>query len=175
MALAAAPVLVKQRFRFVVEVGALEALGVLRARFRTCSELAVEAAQSVIFHGGSVIPFKMPGRLTMTDVTLDIGATSDGKLFGWFAQSAIGVGIGGTSGFAFKRPVSIVEKDRSNATLNRWHLANAFPVRFVAGDWDNESDDFTIQQVTLSYDLFVSTELANAPTATGLQALLQNV
>ena len=175
MPLAAEPTLVKQRFRFVVTVGALDALGLLRARFRTCSELAAEAAKSEIFHGGSIIPYKAPGRVTMTDVTLEQGATAEGRLFGWFAQSTFARGIGGTDGFLFKRPVAIVEQNRDGSTLNRWHLANAFPIRFAAGEWDNESDDFTITSVVLTYDFFAPTSLSQVPGVNPFQALLDNV
>ncbi len=171
MALVAAPILVKQRFRFVVEVGAGESGGIVRARFRTCSEISAEIGKSEIHHGGSVIPFKMPGRLTFSDATLEYGATSDGSLFAWFAQTAIAGGAIGGNGFAFKRPVSIVEQDRVGSTLNRWHLAASFPTKFMAGEWDNESDDFTISSVTLTYDFFAPTSLAGAPTQTAIARL----
>lgn len=153
---------VKQRFRFVVIVGAGGALGLTRARFRNVSELSAEIARSEIFHGGSPIPFKMPGRVTYTDVTMEFGATKDGALFAWFMQAVLATQGGG--GFAFKRPVSIAEKERLGRDLNRWHLAAAWPTRFVAGEWDNESDEFTISSVTLTYDFFAPTALQNTPT-----------
>lgn len=171
MPIATTPILVKQRFRFVVEVAAGTSGGFVRARFRSCSELSAEIAKSEIHHGGSVIPFKMPGRVTFTDVTLEYGATSDGALFAWFAQTAIAGGAIGGRGFAFKRPASIVEQDRDSSTENRWHLASAFPTKFVAGEWDNESDDFTISSVTLTYDFFAPTQLAGSPLTREMQAL----
>lgn len=171
MPIVAAPILVKQRFRFVVEVASGGSGGFVRARFRTCSELSAEIAKSEIHHGGSVIPFKMPGRVTFSDVTLEYGATSDGALFAWFAQTAIAGGAIGGSGFAFKRPVSIVEQDRDGSTENRWHLAGSFPTKFVAGEWDNESDDFTISSVTLTYDFFAPTLLNGSPLVREMGAL----
>ncbi|HBQ10302.1 MAG TPA: phage tail protein, partial [Myxococcales bacterium] len=39
-------------------------------------------------------------------------------------------------------------------TLRRWSLSRAWPVKFVAGDWDNESDENVIESVTLTYDFF---------------------
>lgn len=146
MPLIASPTLVKQRFRFIVEVGGVQGASPLRAKFRSCSELSMELGKSEIYHGGSVLPFKMPGRITASDVTLESGATQDGSLYSWFAQAA--AGIGGGKAFAFKRPVSIVEQDRDFSSLNRWHLAAAFPLKFVAGEWDNGSDEFTIASVT---------------------------
>lgn len=175
MPLIAVPTLVKQRFRFVVEVGAGGAAipaqpgGIVRALFRNCSELSQELAKSEIFHSGSIVSFKMPGRLTTTDVTLEAGATSDGSLFGWFLQAA--AAVGGGAGFVFKRLVTIVEKDRGGQQLNRWNLASAFPTKFMAGEWDNESDDFTIESVTLAYDFFAPLNLSGTPVFRDVSAL----
>jgi hypothetical protein len=33
-------------------------------------------------------------------------------------------------------------------------LSRAWPTKFVAGEWDNESDENVIEQVTLAYDFF---------------------
>ena len=169
MPLIAAPTLVKQRFRFIVEIGGVAGAGALRAKFRTCSELSMEMAKSEIWHGGSLISYKMPGRITPSDVTLESGATQDGSLYSWFAQAA--AAIGGGAGMAFKRPVQIVEQDRDFSTLNRWHLAGAFPLKFTAGEWDNESDDFTISSVTLTYDFFAPVNLAATPIVKDMATL----
>jgi phage tail sheath protein FI len=45
-------------------------------------------------------------------------------------------------------------QDRDGTTLRRWSLARAWPTKFVAGEWDNESDENVIEQVTLAYDFF---------------------
>ena len=42
----------------------------------------------------------------------------------------------------------------STTTLRRWTLTNAWPVKFVAREWDNESDENVIESVTLTYDFF---------------------
>jgi phage tail-like protein len=167
------PTPVKQRFRFGISVGQpAQGAGPVATKFRSCSELSVEVANSQIFHGGSIIPFKMPGRTTFSDVTLDYGATKDGSLYAWLMQGAVAGGTVGGNGFAFKRPVDIIEFDRpSSIQLNRWHLANAWPTRFVAGEWDNESDDFTISSVTLTYDFFAPTKLSGTPLINTIQSI----
>lgn len=38
--------------------------------------------------------------------------------------------------------------------LRRWSLSRAWPVKFVAGEWDNESDENVIESVTPTYDFF---------------------
>ncbi len=46
-------------------------LGVGSAGFAKCSELSAEVAKVEYHEGGSLIPFKSPGRLTFSDVTLE--------------------------------------------------------------------------------------------------------
>ena len=50
-----------------------------------------------------------------------------------------------------QRNLDIVQQDHDGTTLRRWSLSRAWPVKFVAGDWDNES---VIESVTLTYDFF---------------------
>jgi hypothetical protein len=51
-----------------------------------------------------------------------------------------------------KRNLDIVQQDRDGLTLRRWSLSRARPVKLVAGEWDNESDENVIESVTLTYD-----------------------
>jgi len=54
----------------------------------------------------------------------------------------------------YKRNLDIVQQDRDGTTLRRWSLSRAWPVKFVAGDWDNEADENVIESVTLTFDFF---------------------
>jgi phage tail-like protein len=138
-----------KKFKFVVEID-----GFASAGFRKCSELAVEVANVQYYEGGSLIPNKSPGRLTFTDVTLERGATSDLDMFRWFSDVAtLASGLGLVEP-AFKRNLDIVQQDRDGSTLRRWQLTAAWPIKFVAGDWDNESDENVIESLTLTYDFF---------------------
>jgi phage tail-like protein len=124
------------------------------AAFQKCSELSVESAKVEYWEGGSLIPNKSPGRLTFADVTLERGATQDHDLFDWFQDVAVAAsGLGMVDPF-YKRGLDIVQQDRDGTTLRRWSLANAWPTKFVAGDWDNGSDEVVIEQVTLAFDFF---------------------
>ena len=96
------------------------------------------------FEGGSLIPNKSPGRLTFADVTLERGATQDRDLFDWFQDVAITSSGLGLTDVNYKRNLDIVQQDRDGTTLRRWSLSRAWPVKFVAGDWDNESDENVI-------------------------------
>lgn len=138
-----------KRFKFLVEVDSLKS-----AAFQKCSELSVEVAKIEQHEGGVIIPNKSPGRLTFADVTLERGATSDEDLFKWFedvARASSGIGLVDPD---YKRSLDIVQQDRDGRTLRRWTLNGAWPTKFVAGEWDNESDENVIESVTLTYDYF---------------------
>jgi phage tail-like protein len=138
-----------KRFAFLVEVE-----GIASAAFSKCGELSVEVAKVEYYEGGSLIPNKSPGRLTFSDVTLERGATLDRDLFNWFQDVAVtssGLGLPDPS---YKRNLDIVQQDRDGRTLRRWSLYRAWPIKFVAGEWDNGSDENVIESVTLTYDYF---------------------
>lgn len=138
-----------KKFKFVVEIDGLASAG-----FQKASELSVEIANVQYYEGGSLIPNKSPGRLTFADVTLERGATMDRDLFDWFTQVAEASANMGLKEPVFKRNLDIVQQDRDGSTLRRWSLTGAWPVKFVAGDWDNEADENVIESVTLTYDFF---------------------
>lgn len=138
-----------KKFKFIVEID-----GVASAGFQKASELSVEIANVQYYEGGSLIPNKSPGRLTFADVTLERGATMDRDLFDWFTQVAEASANIGLREPLFKRNLDIVQQDRDGTTLRRWSLTGAWPVKFVAGDWDNEADENVIESVTLTYDFF---------------------
>lgn len=149
MAIIGTPRSFHKKFKFVVEIDGLSYAG-----FQKCSELSAEVVSVQYFEGGSLIPNKSPGRLTFADVTLERGATQDHDLFDWFQDVAITSSGLGLAGEAYKRNLDIVQQDRDGTTLRRWSLARAWPVKFVAGDWDNEADENVIESVTLTYDFF---------------------
>ena len=138
-----------KKFKFVVEID-----NVASAGFQKCSELSVEIANVQYSEGGALIPNKSPGRLTFADVTLERGATADQDLFDWLTEVADASANAGLSEPEFKRNLDIVQQDRDGSELRRWRLHNAWPVKFVAGDWDNEADENVIESVTLTYDFF---------------------
>lgn len=140
-----------KKFKFIVEI---DSMTETYAGFRTCSELSVEAAKIEYYEGGGVIPDKTPGRLTYSDITLERGATLNRDLYEWFRSVANAASGQGLVDAYYKRTLDIVQKDRDGLTLRRWRLHNAWPQKFVAGDWDSDSDENVIESVTLTYDYF---------------------
>lgn len=138
------------KFTFLVEID-----NITYAGFASCSELSVEAAKIEHWEGGSLIANKSPGRLTFPEITLERGATKDMELYRWFekvARASAGIGGQGAVDSFYKRTLDIVQLDRDNSVLQRWTVVNAWPTKFVAGDWDNNSDDKVMTSVTLAYD-----------------------
>jgi phage tail-like protein len=138
-----------KKFKFIVEID-----GVASAGFQKCSELSIEVANVEYHEGGALIPNKSPGRLKFADVTLERGATQDHDLFDWLSEVADAAANAGLNEPEFKRNLDIVQQDRDGSTLRRWSLTGVWPVKFVAGAWDNEADENVIESVTLTYDFF---------------------
>ncbi len=135
-----------KKFKFLIEIA-----GVTYAGFQTCGEISVEVAKIEHHEGGSLIPNKSPGKVTVADVELTRGATDDLDLWNWMRQA---VELGAiVSEEALKRSISILQQDRAGNEINRWDLVNAWPTKFVASQgWDNDADENLMESVTLTYD-----------------------
>lgn len=140
------------KFKFILEIS-----GFRYAGFSKCSELSAELATIEHHEGGVLIPNKSPGRLTYAPITLERGATDDLDMFGWFqecANAAAGVGGIGLVDDQYKRNAEIIQLNRDDSVRRRWSIRRAWPKKFVAGDWDNGSDEKVIEQLVLEYDYF---------------------
>lgn len=148
-----------KKFQFRIELDG-GAGGPVYAGFSKASELSVEVANVQYWEGGAVIPNKSPGRLTFSDLTLERGATSDRALYDWLNEVvSISAGIGLTD-YAYKRNLDLVQLDRDGAVQRRWSIYNAWPTKFVAGEWDATADEVLLESVTLTYDYFELSPLA---------------
>lgn len=138
-----------KKFKFVVEID-----GINYAGFTKCSELSVEVGKVEHFEGGSLTPNKSPGKVSFPDVTLERGATQDVDLWNWLSDvvnTASGLGLTDPN---YKRNLDIVQQDRDGSELRRWALSGAWPVKFVAGEWDNDAEENVVESVTLTFDHF---------------------
>jgi phage tail-like protein len=150
VAIVGTPRKLQKKFAFVVEIE-----GVVSANFTKCSELSAEIAKVEQWEGGSLIPDKSPGRVTVSDVTLERGvANGDSDLYTWWQDV---VRVSANSGLPspfYKRVVDVVSLERDGSVLRRWILSGAWPTKFVAGEWDNDADENVIEMVTLAIDTF---------------------
>ncbi len=138
-----------KKFKFIIELDGFGSSG-----WQKCGELSAEVAKIEQWEGGAIIPNKSPGRVTIADVTLDRGATSDEDSFNWFKQVADVVANSGLVDDEYKRNGDVVQQNRDNKTLRRWRLQNAWPTKFVAGEWDNGADENVMESLTITYDFF---------------------
>lgn len=141
---------------FIVEISPDVSAG-----FSKCSELSEEIAKIEYYEGGSLIPWKIPGRVSMTDVTLERGASTSVAFYDWASRVAnASIGKFPTRGWGYQTPlynkdVDIIQLDRDGETEKRiWRLYNAWVQKFVAGDWDNTADDVVMETLTLTFDYF---------------------
>lgn len=137
------------KFKFLVEVDGFSSAG-----FQTCSELSSEFAEISYYEGGAIIPDKQPGRMTFADITLGRGATTDHDMYDWLRQCGLASANAGLPSPLFKRGGDIRQLDRAGITLRRWRLHGAWCKKFVAGAWDNNTDENVMEQITLAYDYF---------------------
>jgi phage tail-like protein len=149
MAVIGTPRSLHERARFIVEIP-----GFAYSGFEKCSELKATVALRKHYEGGSVMAHKGPGRFDMENITLERGATTDLQIYTWFSQVAqLSSGTGQIAPH-FKRDISIVQQSRSGTAIMRWHVYGCFPIEFVAGEWDNSSDEVVITKLVLAADYF---------------------
>ena len=72
-----------QQFRFTIDFD-----GIGSARYEKGSELVCEIGEAVYWEGGSLVPEKLPGRLTFPNITLTRGASNDFDLYDWARSTA---------------------------------------------------------------------------------------
>lgn len=143
------PRIFHKKFKFLIEID-----GIAVAAFRSCSELSMETAVIEQHEGGALTPNKSPGKTTMTDITLERGATDDLDLWNWAKQVTDAVNDVGLEEPEFKKDMDVVQLNRAGTEKRRWRVRGAWPNKFMAGEWDNEADENVIESITLSYDNF---------------------
>jgi phage tail-like protein len=135
------------------------------AAFQKCSELSNELAKIEYWEGGSLIPWKVPGRMTVADLTLERGTSQSLKFYNWMLQTANVSGLlnsGYTRGSGdltpnYMKDLKIFQLDRDGSMSSApriWRIKNAWVQKFVAGDWDNTADEVVMETLTLTFDYF---------------------
>ena len=144
MSIVGAPRNYNKKFKFTIEID-----GFASAKFQSCSELTAEAAVIEQWEGGSLLAEKQPGRVTISEVTLVRGATTDLDMWNWWRTVADLVRNGGSVAPMHERTLDIVQQERDNSTKLRWRLHRCWPSLFTAGDWDNTADENVVETLRL--------------------------
>jgi phage tail-like protein len=143
------PTVYHHKYRFIVEIDDFAS-----AAFMKCSPLKATNAVVETWEGGSLIAHKEPGRTTYDNVTLERGVTNNEDAYDWFKDVVKAYKNSGRGSPHYFRNLDIVQLARSGIVMRRWTLEEAFPTEFIAGEWDNESDESVVETLTLAYKLF---------------------
>lgn len=139
----------------------LEIDDIPRCAFQNCSELKVEITKVEYYEGGMLIPYKEPGRMQFSDLTLERAACVDREFYDWLQDTAVAQEHRGRNTTGFKRNCTIVQYDRNNTRVRTWTVSGCWIQSFTAGSWDNNSDEFVMEQIVLAYDYFVMGPINN--------------
>jgi hypothetical protein len=90
--------------------------------------------------------------VTVPDITVERAACNDMDMFNWFKQGINLVSGLGDVAPQNERDMSVMQLDRDGSELREIPCTGCQPIKFVAGDWDNESDENVIEKTTMMLD-----------------------
>lgn len=125
--------------------------------FQSCSAIEVAITTTVYKEAGATLPVKAPDFVDYPDITLTRGVSKSRTLYAWFNECLTEL-----NGLRLGQPISrnriqnlrLYQYNRAKEIVKRYTLFGAFPVHFVAGNWDNATDAVVIEALTLTYDFF---------------------
>ena len=135
-----------QQFRFTIDFD-----GIGSARYEKGSELVCEIGEAVYWEGGSLVPEKLPGRLTFPNITLTRGASNDFDLYDW-ARSTANASSG--RGKIDRRNGTYKQMKYDSDPGEYFHVFDAQHRKWSSGPWDNTTDEVRIESTELSYKYF---------------------
>ena len=127
------------------------------ASFSKVSQLATTTTVTEYREAGSLLPVKDPSEIAFSNFTLEGGASNDLTFYNWnnnIAQNVMGFGTGLPVALD-KRNATLYCFGRDKSIIKKVQIYGAFPVEFIAGDWDNDQDRVLIEKLTLAFDYFV--------------------
>jgi phage tail-like protein len=128
-----------RNFRFRLEIGGLQAAGF--------SEVSIgPTTTDVIDYREGTDPAhvrKLPGLTKYGNVTLKRGVTTSLELFAWHRAIATGQIAGN------RKNVAIIVLDDSGADTARYHVTDAWPIKYDPGDLNAKGNDVFIELLEL--------------------------
>lgn len=147
----------KSRARFRVIIPGSQRAGAPRetivTHFQQAGPLSIKIRKRERRHGGSPVSYTWPAGVDHADITLTAGSVNDLRLFNWAAEAAAAAAGIGPAAEDHVRDITIEELDRVvDTTVNRWRLMNCWPTEYVGAQYDNNSNQYLIQRLVLTYD-----------------------
>lgn len=141
-------------FQFSLEIKGGPAPGV-GAFFRELSGLGSEyevAEHRTIDERGLLVVQKVPGRISYAPITLKRGITADLSLWKWHRK------VAEDAEKRARADVTIIMYDRKYNPVIRWNLTRAWPSKISGPQFQADSTDIGMEELTLVYESITQIE-----------------
>jgi len=148
------------RFKFLVDID-----GFTSAAFQSATGLKFNIAVMEYWEGGTLAAYKEPGRATFDNLTMERGVSYDLDFYTWIIDvidmlASLPEGSGQISP-GFKKNLRVWQQERDNSISVSYPVTAAFPTEWNASEWDNTSDEVSIESITLSYRYFTKENIGS--------------
>ncbi|NNJ11018.1 phage tail protein [Chloroflexales bacterium ZM16-3] len=126
--------------RFYVEIDKIA-----KAVFTEVSGLQIETEVTTYAEGGNNgFARRLPGRTTVSNLTLKRGVTSTHELLRWYLDIV--------SGKIDRRQVSVIQYSLRGEPIARWNFSDAYPVKWVGPQLTADSSVIAIETLELAHE-----------------------
>ena len=133
-------------FRFTLELGSVQVAG-----FAECTGLNIETKVLEYKEGGNnLTTLKFPEASTYGNVTLKRGVTASSDLIDW--QLDVATGTFEKNSRSSNPSIAIVLMDETGASVRRWNLVRAFPVKWVGPDLKATGNEVAIETLEIAHE-----------------------
>lgn len=124
----------------------IELDGITRAGFRECSGLENSQNTKEYREGTdkNLGVRKIPGLVTVSDITLSRGITADSKLWEWREKAM--------KGRVERHDISISLLDETGAVKITWNLFACWPRQWTGPSLNATTDEVAVEQLVLAYE-----------------------
>src|SRR5581483_10292263 len=126
-----------KNFRFLVEID-----GIVQAGFSDCSGLSSHVEVVEYREGGDANTVrKLPGKASVTDLSLKRGLTVSHELYDWH--------LAAMNGSIQRKNGSVILQDDSGNEAVRWNFFNAWPNKWEGPSLSAKGNDIAIETLTV--------------------------
>ncbi len=133
-----------RNFRFQVDVGDLGTLGFNEVNGFEINVDVIEYREG----DHPTTPYKLPGLIKYSNVTLKHGITTDMEIYewieSWVTASLVGEGL--------RKNVTIHALDDTGAIAATWELIDAFPCKYSGPDFNGTGSEVAIESIELAHE-----------------------